>query len=235
VLTADTIDFSGVTGAVTITGAPVNTAGIAFTGGNGGVTMTVGGTTAADVFTFGTGADNIRLSDGDDLITLGAGADIISYVGTTNAAGVGATFGPTVTDFTTAIDKLLFDKSEYGLGGTASGLTATNTAIAAADFYNGVSTSLVAGTQYTVVVLSAAGYANVAAAEDAVDTTSTSGTGAIVIYLDTTVGYARAFLDGDIGVTDNNLTNAAVILNFTNITALTGLATLTAADFLMIA
>ena len=237
VLTADTIDFSGVTGAVTITGAPVNTAGIAFTGGNGGVTMTVGGTTAADVFTFGSGADTIRLSDGDDLITLGTGADIISYVfgGATVATAVGATFGPTVTDFTTAIDTLLFDKSDWSLGGTASGLTATNTAIAAADFYNGVSTSLVAGTAYTVVVLSAAGYANVAAAEDAVNTTSTSATGAIVIYLDTTVGYARAFYDADIGANDGNLTDTSVILNFTNITALTGLATLTAADFLMIA
>jgi hypothetical protein len=121
------------------------------------------------------------------------------------------------------------------LGGTASGLTSTNTAIAAADFYNGAVASLTAGTAYTVFVLSAAGYANVAAAEDAVDGVSTSATGAVVIYLDTTVGYARAFLDSNIGGADGNLTDTAVILNFTNITALTGLATLTAADFLMIA
>ena len=234
VITADTIDFSGATGAVTITGAPVNTAGVAFTGGSGGVTMTVGGTAVADVFTFGSGADTIRLSDGDDLITLGTGADIISYVGTTNAGGVNANFGPSATDFTTAIDKLLFDKSEYALGGTASGLTATNTAIAAADFYSGAVASLTAGTAYTVVVLSALAYANADAAETAVLGVSTSNTGAVIIYLDSTTGYARAILDSSLSG-DQNLTAANTILNFTNITTLTGLATLTAADFLMIA
>ena len=120
-----------------------------------------------------------------------------------------------------------------GLGGTASG---ASTALATADVWNGAADTLTAGTAYTVVILSAASYASVALAEDPVAARSTASVGgakaAIIVYLDSTVGYARAFFDADLGA-DDALTGTANILNFTNITTLTGLAALTFADFYM--
>ena len=237
VITADTIDFSGTTGAVTITGAAVNTGtGVSFTGGSGGISWNVAGTAGAlqDSLVFGSGADRVGMSDGDDVVTLGAGADIVSYVANANAAAVGVTVGPTITDFAAGTDKLLFDKSVMGLGGAASGLTATETAIATTDYFEGASTSMTAGTAYTVVALNAVAYSGVGTAEDAVSATSTSATTAIVIFLDSTLGYARAYYDASL-VADGGLTDTAVIANFTNITTLAGITALSNTDFLMIA
>jgi hypothetical protein len=73
--TADSIDFSGVAGAVTnLTLA--NTAGATFSGGPGATTVT--GSAQADVINTGIGADNILGGGGADVINGGAGADRIT-------------------------------------------------------------------------------------------------------------------------------------------------------------
>ncbi|MFN8928577.1 MAG: beta strand repeat-containing protein [Rhodospirillales bacterium] len=222
---ADEIDASAATGVITLTG------------GTGGATIIKGGTaadglrgsSAGDIVIAGAGADVVTMSDGDDTVTLDAGADIVSFVGSADAAALNAGSGSTITDFTFGTDKMRFDKSDMTLGGTATG---ASTAIGAGDFFNGAAASMTAGTAYTVTVLSSVGYSGVGTAEDAVAAQSTSATRGIVIFFDTTLGYARAFLDADIDA-DGNLTNTAVIANLSNITTVGALTSVANTDFFM--
>jgi Ca2+-binding RTX toxin-like protein len=125
--TADTVNFSGVTGAVTgLTLA--NTAGASFTGGSGNTT--VAGSANPDVINTGIGNDTItglagndiiNAGDGTNSITGGAGADTL-----TGGSGVDtyvmlfADVGDTITNFTVATDIIDWNTALVGI-------TATNT------------------------------------------------------------------------------------------------------------
>lgn len=228
VTNAEVVNASALTGTFTI-GTNNSATAMQITGSATAVNSIVG-SAQTDQITLGTAADVITMTDGDDTINLGVdtAADIVSYVGSTSAAAVNAATGPIIQNFTIGTDKIRLDKSDMSLGGTANG---ASTVLSAGDVYVGAAGSMTAATAYTVTVLNAVGYANVGAAEDAVAGQSTSATGGIVIFFDTTLGYARAFLDADIGA-DGNLTDTAVIANFTGITTLAGV-TFSNIDFYM--
>jgi hypothetical protein len=83
--------------------------------------------------------------------------------------------------------------------------------------------TFVADSTANVVVITGASYADVAAAEDLLENGNTDDQDgeAVVIFLNSTLGYAQAFYDTALE-TDGNLT--ASIINFTGITTLTQLA-----------
>ncbi len=228
VTNAEVVNASALTGTFTI-GTNNSATAMQITGSATAVNSIVG-SGQTDQITLGTAADVITMTDGDDTINLGVdtAADIVSYVGSTNAAAVNTSTGPIIQNFTIGTDKIRLDKSDMSLGGTANG---ASTVLSAGDVYVGAAGGMTAATAYTVTVLNAVGYANVGAAEDAVAGQSTSATGGIVIFFDTTLGYARAFLDADIDA-DGNLTDTAVIANFTGITTLAGV-TFSNIDFYM--
>lgn len=66
-----------------------------------------------------------------------------------------------------------------------------------------------------IIVLTGASYASVAAAEESMGNND-GNTNAIVIFLNSAVGYAQAYFDADIGA-DGNLADTAVLVNFTGI------------------
>ncbi len=191
--------------------------GTTYTGGSGADTVTVtGGTntiglgdgandftggTGVDTVTGGTGTDRLNLSAGADNLTGGAGVD--TYV---LSAGVLASADiTTISDFTTGVGGDKVEATKASMNGTAGTYVA------------GAAGSLVAATAYGVIVLTGTGYANVGAAEDAVAAQSTSATGALVVYFDTTLNKAQMFYDADIDV-DNNLAAGAAVATFNNIT-----------------
>jgi len=110
-LTADTVNFAGVTG--TVSGVTLaNTAGASFTGGSGATT--VAGSANADVINTGIGNDTITGLAGNDIINAGDGTNSITGgAGTDTLTGgsgvdtyvmVAADIGDTITNFTVATD-----------------------------------------------------------------------------------------------------------------------------------
>jgi Ca2+-binding RTX toxin-like protein len=88
VITADTVDTTGVTGTVVLTGTMLNSSGTAFTGGSGNTTLE--GSAAADSIVTGIGTDTIVASTGDDFISTGAGNDVINLGVGANVVDAGA-------------------------------------------------------------------------------------------------------------------------------------------------
>lgn len=105
------------------------------------------------------------------------------------------------------------------------------TALGTGGYYEGASTGMTAGTDYGVVVLTNTSYASSTAAATAINVTSSSGTDAIVVYLDSTTGKAEAYFDDNIGGND---TAGADIFAFDNITNLTDLAAAFSTDSFVI-
>jgi len=88
VITADTVDTTGVTGTVVLTGTMLNSSGTAFTGGSGNTTLA--GSAASDSIVTGIGVDTINTSTGDDFISTGAGNDVINIGAGANVVDAGA-------------------------------------------------------------------------------------------------------------------------------------------------
>jgi len=213
-ITADIVDASGYAGAFT-TGTLQ--AATQYTGASGVDVLT--DSASADILSLGAGADTLTAADGDDIITLGDGADVVDYgdIETNGAAAYGVTTGDIYTDFTQGASGDIFDFDQIVAAG---GYIEVASAI----------TELTAGTGYEVIVLAHAAFTGVGTAEDAVAGQSTSATDGIIVFFDSTLGYARMFFDADIGA-DGALADTACIGNLTNITTLAGVADFVAANF----
>ena len=97
-----------------------------------------------------------------------------------------------------------------------------NLTLAAGGYYEGAVGGATAATDYTVMVITGASYADANAAQTAIAAQLTSGNNSdgIVVYLDSAVGYARMYYTDTI---DGN-SGENVIVDFTGITTLAGIA-----------
>jgi hypothetical protein len=179
-----------------------------------GVTVTTSSTTADTATLIFTGqADGtgftaqVFLSDAGVITTQ-------TMVDTTAAVTAsGGDLSTTITDFSTTdiIDTV-------GLGDLGTG-----------GYYEGAAGSMVAATDYGVVVLTGATYATQLASEDAVNTRSTSATDAVVIYMNSTTGKAAAYFDASLDA-DGSLGASAQMFEFDDINSLTELAAAFSSD-----
>jgi Ca2+-binding RTX toxin-like protein len=114
-VTADIINASTLTGALTMTassanaaffGAPVTAAGVQITGGSGNDSLF--GSDGADQIVGGAGNDTLRLGSAGasqgDIVTGGAGADQFRFDGATQSGGTSQIVR--ITDFVTGTDKI---------------------------------------------------------------------------------------------------------------------------------
>jgi len=197
--------------------------------GTGGADYIVG-TNGANVIDGGVGNDTIIAGLGGDTITGGAGNDTID-LGASDAAqdfvrlesSVANNGIDTISNFGTQ-ELITLDKSDYSLNGTATADSA-NTAIAGATYYEGAAGSAVAATAYDVIVLNAASYADVGAAEDAVAARITSATDGFVLFHDTGTSQAHMYFDAD-NAADGNLTATATVITFEGVASAADLGTL---------
>jgi hypothetical protein len=138
--------------------------------------------------------------------------------GTTTANVVAVSMDTTITDF--ALGDIL------DLAGIVDETTV--------DFFKGAAASLSAGSDASenILVITDVSYADVAAVEDAyTDEMFANGDDIVVIFLNSTLGYAQLFFDTDAD-TDDTSTNT--LINFTGITTLTQLsAAFTVDSFLL--
>jgi hypothetical protein len=177
---------------------------------NNGVTATADATDASDLMLTGAAAGTAFtvVNEHNDAGTVKVQAT------TTTAGTVAIDYNGTVTDFSTS-DII----NSEGIGALGTG-----------GYFEGASTGMTAGTAYGVVVLTNTSYASSTAAATAVNTTSTSATDAIVIYLDSTTGYAEAYFDDNIG--GNNVA-LGDLFAFTSITTLDLLDDLSTSNFVI--
>ena len=172
-----------------------------------GVTVVRTGTDAAAVLTFTGKADGTAFTVGVQLSDGGTLADVAVTATTAPVTAAEGDLSSTITDFSTTdiIDTV-------GLGALGTG-----------GYYEGAAGSMVAGTDYGVIVLTGASYATQLLSEDAVAARSTSATDAVVIYMNSTTGKAAAYFDANIA-TDGSLGASAQMFEFDNINSLTELA-----------
>jgi hypothetical protein len=133
----------------------------------------------------------------------------------------GVATAQTVTTTTTGIVAGVGDNvvSDFG---TTDIISLANLTLGGGGYYEGTAAALTAATDYTVIVLTDSSYASANDAQTAIDAilTSTSNADAIVVYLDSAVGYARAYYTDD--AADNGGEN--VFIDFANVTTLSGVA-----------
>ncbi len=215
------IDGSALTGILDIAAAPTGgtltikggSGNDVLTGGANGDTITTGGGNntvngggGADTITGGSGNDTIVQGAGADSITSGSGSDTIQF---DTVAG-----GPdTITDWSSSGDDLRFDDVSFTLGGDdTNGIDA---------YFEGAIGTATAGTDYDVMVLTGASYANEAAAGAAVAGQITSdGKDGLIVYHDSDDNVVRIIHTTDMGA-DGTETLVATI---SNVTTLAGVA-----------
>jgi len=128
-----TVNVSGVTGNVTMTGLSLSTTAASnITGGDGNDTLTAATASLADTIVGGAGNDTINGAQGADNLTGGAGNDTFTIASNSATVGVaqqsGATLMDTITDFVSGTDKLNLAQATSFLGNYANltaGLAAT--------------------------------------------------------------------------------------------------------------
>jgi len=137
---------------------------------------------------------------------------VVAQTETTSTAGVAA------KDVSTTIVDFKSDTLNTDIINT-EGLSALGTG----GYYEGADGDMIAATAYGVIVITDAAFASSDTADDDIAITSTSATDAVVVFLNSTTGYAEAYFDANIA---NATTIAAVdtIFTFENITSLTQLA-----------
>jgi hypothetical protein len=177
---------------------------------NNGVTATVDATDASDLMLTGAAAGTAFTATN----VFNDGGTFKVQATTTTAGTLAVDYNGTMTDFSTSDIINSEGIAALGTGG----------------YFEGASTGMTAGTAYGVVVLTNTSYASSTAAATAVNVTSTSATDAIVIYLDSTTGYAEAYFDDNIG--GNNVA-LGDLFAFTNITTLDLLDDLSTSNFVI--
>lgn len=148
--------------------------------------------------------------NGDDTIALGASTS--TYIvndGTASTTHTGGT--DTITGFTSTVDSLDLDISDYTLTGAAGDDLGNGF------YYEGASGALTAGTAYDVIVLTGASYATIAAAETAVAATSTSATNGFVVFHNSATSQVEVYLDANLGADSAAMTAADVALVFSDL------------------
>ncbi|SOD98770.1 FAD-binding protein [Caenispirillum bisanense] len=181
---------------------------------DGGLTLVGNG--SANTLTASIGGSTLNGGGGDDVLKGGAGVDTFIFAdGTKDAAWTGG--ADTITGFTKGSDKLSITQAD--LGGLGNGDTVVD------NVYIGAVGAATAGTDYEVMILTGAGYADADAAEDAIAAQITSnGKGGTFIFYDSDDRVARMAFDPDMGA-DGATGTARVMATFTEITSVASLAT----------
>jgi hypothetical protein len=140
---------------------------------------------------------------------------VAQAVAATTTAVTGVTQTATITDFA------------VGDSIDTAGLTLVGT-----EYYEGAIASATAGTVYGAIVITDVGYANFGDAENAVQAVLGTGTeDALMIFYNTTLGYAEAYFDTNTSA-DNDVVASDNMIDLTGITSLTELAaTMSSASF----
>lgn len=181
-----------------------------------GVTVTITGGAGAKSLVF-TGK-----ADGTDFTvdaTLSDNGVIVPVVETITTAGSAAKdVATTITDF--LVGDVLNTEGLTGLG--------------TGGYYEGAAAGMTAGTAYGVVVITDKSYASVTAASTDINVTSTSGTEALVVFLNSTTGKAEAYYDNNLNADAVAGGDDANLFTFDNITTLQGIADTFSSDSFVI-
>ena len=147
----------------------------------------------------------------DQTETIGTATNGTIFTNATTTAGVSAADVATeITDF-----------AKGDVLDLAGALTST-----AVSYHEGLESGVTGATgdeDTIIVLLDPAGFANIGAAEDAYDATAHDGIDGIVVFMNSTLGYAQLAIDNDMGV-DGGLADSAVLINFTGITTIAQMA-----------
>jgi len=111
-------------------------------------------------------------------------------------------------------------------------ISIANLTLASSSYFEGAIGDAVQATEYGIMVLTNVSYATIAEAETAIEARLTDGSDAdmIVVFMNSTLGYAEVFYDSDIDTDGAATTNS--ILKLTGVTTLTQLAdTFATTDF----
>lgn len=215
------VDASGMTGTAAVNLSAANDANAANRYSITGTANndTLAGGAGNDTIVAGAGNDTITMTVGQDTLTGGEGRD--TFVTSAGVMGSTDTAVSTLTDFTT------------GAATTADVMQVASGSVGAGGVYIGSAAGLTAATAYSVIVLTDAAYANAAAASAAINVTSTSATAAVVVYLNSSTGFAQAYLDDLLGTDAVAATNTDFAV-FQNITTLVGVSGFDAANFTVV-
>ena len=145
-------------------------------------------------------------TDTDAIETSGTAADSTKYTGTAPTPGnVGQDVNTTITDF--AVGDII-DLAGISLDGAY------------------IEGAPAAATDYSVIVLTGASYASVAAASAAINALTAQATdSALVVFLNSSIGKAQAYIDDLVDTDAVDGGDASVLFTFDNLTTLTGIAT----------
>jgi Ca2+-binding RTX toxin-like protein len=221
---AITIDATGLAAKAEISMSTNNTDATISTGSK---VDTVTGGNGDDTISTGAGNDIINGTCGTDTITSGAGSDVIRLTDQND----NATDLMTITDFTagTGGDQLEIDEDGVGGGSIVDSLSTTS-----ANYVEGtvgaigVNDSSTAFATARIIVVTDKSFANFDALDDELAIEANADIADYVaVYLDSTTGKAEVYLDD----TTNTNTGEIHIATLSNITTLTGLADLVAANF----
>jgi hypothetical protein len=218
VVTADTINASGLTGTAALQlNAGTSAQSVNVTSAGGADIITTG--TANDLLNSGAGNDILTGAGGADALTGGAGNDIFSFL--TRAETRGAGFNPADTT-TINIDRITdFVGNGNAAGDTIQLGTAANVFGAALDFSNATTATVTA-----VTVQTAADFTALAAAVQA-QTAGTASTDTVAQVYDVTVNTGN--LAGRYAIVNDNVAAVADTDTIISITGITG--ALNAQDF----
>jgi hypothetical protein len=227
----DNLDVAGsAAGVIVYAGAGNDTvvasdAGTSMYGEAGNDSLTGGD--AADIISGGAGDDTIDGIGGGDTVTTGAGADIVVIGADVDVAADVVT----MTDFDTSLDVLQINEASVA-GTIVTGMTVgtlvytemgTGTAGA-----NDV-TSTMADNSVIVVTDGTWSSYDVLATELDAENGGTDLNDVVVVFLNSTTGYAEMYADGQMG--NGDATDEILIGAFQNITTDAGLATFAAGNF----
>ena len=164
------------------------------------------GAAGIDTLIGGAGADTLTGGDEVDILTGGTGRDSFNYTDPAHA-------GATITDFAvgTTGDELYIDTSAYGTFGLNGALFATG---------NQAAIQGAAANNTVFVFTGGTGYANVAAAELIIQTGNAATTDYVMVFLNSTTGFAEAYFDASSAVVGSSV----LLATFSNITTVEGLA-----------
>ena len=138
---------------------------------------------------------------------IGGGTNGVTAAVTTNTGGVAARdVNTTITDF--AIGDIL-DVAGLSLGGA---------------YFEGAASAVTAATNFGVIALTGAAYADVAAASAAINHGTMDTGAALVLFLNSTTGRVQAYVDNNLDADAVTGGNDSVVFTFDNLTSLTGLA-----------
>lgn len=220
-----TVNGSSATGVLTITLTGEDDGSVITTGSGADV---IAGGTAIDVISSGAGADRFTISGGLDRYTSGAGADTYLF----GALYDNSDDAITISDFTAGIGGDILSLAEDDMDGAVAALIDNFDAdnyVEGTVATVGTNTSATAFASNSIMVITDATFANIAAVEAELAIEAGAAlTDFAVIFLNSTTGKAEMYVSD----TTADATNDFLVATFSNITTLTGIADFAAQNFL---